>query len=108
MGNLHSGTDSIRYEQGVYDAAILKYYTEEEFEELNSYIDHDRDLKFTYAGLRQVYDKYLCQDRSTGIIYETPQFMYMLIAATIFHGYDKERPYGLCETLLRRRIPSHD
>ena len=79
---------------GVYDPAILKYYTEEEFEELNSYIDHDRDLKFTYAGLRQVYDKYLCQDRSTGTIYETPQFMYMLIAATIFHGYDKEVRMG--------------
>ena len=88
--------EQIQYgiEQGVYDAAILKYYTEEEFEELNSYIDHDRDLKFTYAGLRQVYDKYLCQDRSTGIIYETPQFMYMLIAATIFHGYDKEVRMG--------------
>ena len=79
---------------GVYDPAILKYYTEEEFEELNSYIDHDRDLKFTYAGLRQVYDKYLCQDRSTGTIYETPQFMYMLIAATIFHGYDKDVRMG--------------
>ena len=76
--------------EGVYDSAILDYYTTEELETLNSYIDHDRDLKFTYAGLRQVYDKYLCQDRSTGAIYETPQFMYMLIAATIFHGYDKE------------------
>ena len=54
-------------------------------ETLNGYIKHERDLKFTYAGLRQVYDKYLCQDRSSGQIYETPQFMYMLIAATIFH-----------------------
>ena len=60
--------------QGVYDDAILGYYTPEEFATLNSYIDHDRDLKFTYAGLRQVYDKYLVQDRSTGKIYETPQF----------------------------------
>ena len=76
--------------EGVYDPAIFDYYTDEEFDVLNSYIDHTRDLKFTYAGLRQVYDKYLCQDRSTGKIYETPQFMYMLIAATIFHGYDKE------------------
>ena len=73
--------------EGVYDKYILEYYTDEELETLNSYIDHDRDLKFTYAGLRQVYDKYLCQDRSTGKIFETPQFMYMLIAATIFHDY---------------------
>ena len=76
--------------EGVYDPAIFDFYTAEELEELNSYIDHDRDLKFTYAGLRQVYDKYLVQDRSTGKIFETPQFMYMLIAATIFHGYDKD------------------
>ena len=75
---------------GVYDSAILDYYTEEEIKTLNEYVDHTRDLKFTYAGLRQVYDKYLVQDRSTGKIYETPQFMYMLIAATIFHAYPKE------------------
>jgi ribonucleoside-diphosphate reductase alpha chain len=75
---------------GVYDPAILSYYTDDELTELNNIIDHDRDLKFTYAGLRQVYDKYLCQDRSTGKVYETPQFMYMLIAATIFHGYPEE------------------
>ena len=83
--------EQIQYgiEQGVYDKAILDYYSSEELAELNSYIDHDRDLKFTYAGLRQVYDKYLVQDRSNGKIYEAPQFMYMLIAATIFHGYPK-------------------
>ena len=75
---------------GVYDKAILTYYTEEELKTLNEYIDHERDLKFTYAGLRQVYDKYLVQDRSNGRIYETPQFMYMMIAATIFHAYPKE------------------
>ena len=49
---------------------------------------HDRDMLFTYAGLRQVTDKYLVQDRSSGELYETPQYMYMLISATIFAGYD--------------------
>ena len=76
--------------KGVYDPAITEYYDPQEIEELDRYIEHDRDLKFTYAGLRQVYDKYLVQDRSTGAIYETPQFMYMMIAATIFHDYPKE------------------
>ena len=76
--------------EGVYDKAIFDYYTDEELSILDSYIDHDRDLKFTYAGLRQVYDKYLCQDRSTGRVYETPQFMYMLIAATVFHAYPEK------------------
>ena len=50
------------------------------FNTLNKWIDHDRDFLFTYAGLRQVVDKYLVQDRSTGQVYETPQFMYMMIA----------------------------
>jgi ribonucleoside-diphosphate reductase alpha chain len=75
---------------GVYDPYIITYYSDEELEELNLSIDHDRDLDFTYAGLRQVYDKYLVQDRSTKRVFETPQFMYMLIAATIFHDYPKE------------------
>ena len=56
----------------------------------NSYIDHTRDFLFTYAGLRQVADKYLVQDRSTGGVYETPQFMYMMIALTIFAEYPKD------------------
>ena len=75
--------------KGVYDGGILSMYTDEEWEKLNSYIDHDRDYLFTYAGIRQVTDKYLVQDRSTGEIYETPQFMYMMVAATLFQSDDK-------------------
>ena len=77
-------------EMGVYDDEILSFYTDDEFEKLESFINHDRDYLFTYAGLRQVADKYLVQDRSTGELYETPQFMYLLIAATIFSKYPKE------------------
>jgi hypothetical protein len=69
--------------KGVYDSEIADLYTDEEFEKLQSMIDHDRDYLFTYAGLRQVVDKYLVQDRSSGTLYETPQFMYLLIAASI-------------------------
>mgnify|MGYP001402516419 FL=1 len=74
----------------VYDAEILDLYTEEEFSKLQGFIDHDRDYIFTYAGLRQVVDKYLVQDRSSGELYESPQFMYLLISATIFAKYPKE------------------
>ena len=76
--------------KSVYDPAITDHYTAEEIDEFSNYIEHDRDLKFTYAGLRQVYDKYLVQDRSNGKVYETPQFMYMLIAMTIFNGYPEK------------------
>tara|TARA_Y100001970_G_scaffold88125_2_gene111290 strand:- start:15860 stop:18217 length:2358 start_codon:yes stop_codon:yes gene_type:complete len=77
-------------ELGIYDPAILKDYTSSELKRLNTYIKHDRDLNFTYAGLRQVVDKYLVQDRSSGRVFETPQYMYMMIAATLFAKYPKE------------------
>jgi len=77
-------------ERGVYDPELLNLYSSEEFDKLESFIDHDRDYLFTFAGLRQVVDKYLVQDRSSGVLYETPQFMYILIAATIFSKYPKE------------------
>ena len=75
---------------GVYDDDILKWYKEEELDQLDKYIKHSRDLTFTYAGLQQIVDKYLVQDRSSGIVYETPQFMYMLIAMTLFKKYGGE------------------
>ena len=76
--------------KGLYDAAILRDYSDEDFKKFESWIDYGRDYLFTYAGLRQVVDKYLVQDRSTGEVYETPQCMYMLIAATLFAKYPEE------------------
>ena len=73
----------------VYDKDIFAKYSKEEIDKANSFIDHDRDFLFTYAGLRQVVDKYLVQDRSGGGVYETPQFMYIMIALTIFQEYPK-------------------
>ena len=71
----------------VYDEEILDKYSDEDWIKVNSWIDHDRDYLFTYAGLRQVVDKYLVQDRSAGDVYETPQYMYMMIALTLFAEY---------------------
>jgi ribonucleoside-diphosphate reductase alpha chain len=83
--HLKTGSDKL-----IYDDKLFLSYTEEEWNKINSWIDHDRDLLFTYAGLRQVVDKYLVQDRSSGELYETPQYMYMLISATIFADYPKD------------------
>ena len=74
----------------LYDNDIYNKYSKEDIERADSYIDHHRDYLFTYAGLRQVVDKYLVQDRSSGVVYETPQFMYMMIALTVFAEYPKE------------------
>jgi len=77
-------------ERGVYDRLILEKYNDDEWNKLDSYIKHNRDLNFTYAGLRQIIDKYLVQDRSSGAVFETPQYMYMMIAATLFADYPKD------------------
>ena len=77
--------------KGVYDKKILVNYEKKDFDRMENWIVHERDYTFTYAGLRQVIDKYLVQDRSNGDIYETPQFMYMMISATVFAKYPKSK-----------------
>ena len=76
---------------GVYDEEILNIYTDEEIQELNDYIKHERDDTFTYAGMEQFRGKYLVQDRRTKQIYETPQILYMMIAMTLFGKYTDNR-----------------
>ena len=92
----------------VYDSDIYNKYSKEEIDNVNSFIRHDRDYLFTYAGLRQVVDKYLVQDRSGGGVYETPQFMYIMIALTIFAEYPKETRLSYVkryyEAISRHRI----
>lgn len=78
-------------EVGRYDRHILADYSKEEFEELDSYIDHWRDLDFTYAAVEQMIGKYLVQDRVSKTVYESPQFLYMLVAMCLFSRYEGER-----------------
>ena len=85
LDHLLGGADKL-----IYDKELSTRYTKDEWDKINSWIDHGRDYLFTYAGLRQVVDKYLVQDRSTTELYETPQYMYMLIAAAIFQEYPPE------------------
>ena len=89
LPNLTDHITKLAYDN-VYDKDIFVKYSLEDILKVESFIDHERDFMFTYAGLRQVVDKYLVQDRSTGEVYETPQFMYIMIALTIFRDYPKE------------------
>ncbi|MCO6504021.1 MAG: ribonucleoside-diphosphate reductase subunit alpha [Snodgrassella sp.] len=73
--------------EGKYDAHILQDYSREEFEQLNAYIDHQRDMSFSYAAVKQLDGKYLVQNRVTKQIYESPQFLYMLVAMCLFARY---------------------
>lgn len=77
-------------EAGFYDEQLLEWYTEEEFDQLDKWIDHDRDYNIAYAGMEQLRGKYLVRNRDTKEFYETPQISFMLIAASLFHKYDKK------------------
>jgi ribonucleoside-diphosphate reductase alpha chain len=77
-------------ELGYYDKSFFSVYSEEEIDQLNNYIKHDRDENITYVGMEQFRGKYLVQNRVTGEIFETPQIAYMMIAATLFASYPKE------------------
>ncbi len=73
--------------EGRYDTHLLTDYTEAEFEQMNDALEHSRDLNFSYAAVKQLEGKYLLQNRSTGEIFESAQFLYMLIAAALFSKY---------------------
>lgn len=75
---------------GKYDAHLLQDYSDDEFAELDSYIDHWRDMSFSYAAVKQLEGKYLVQNRVSGEIYESAQFLYILVAACLFSGYPRE------------------
>jgi len=78
-------------DRGVYDGDIMTHYTRDELEELGTYIKHDRDDTFTYAGMEQFRGKYLVQDRRTKQCFETPQILYMMVAATLFANEKENR-----------------
>lgn len=75
---------------GIYDKHLLIDYSFEEFEQMNSFVDHWRDMSFTYAAIKQLEGKYLVQNRVTHEIYESAQFLYILVAACLFSSYPHE------------------
>ena len=76
-------------EAGLYTSELLDWYTEEEWNKMNTIIDHAKDEQYSYAAVEQMIGKYLVRNRASGQIYETPQVRYMVAAATVFH---KEEP----------------
>lgn len=82
---IHSGL-----RRKIYDPIILEKYSEDEINKIGEFIEHDRDFLFTYAGIKQLCDKYLIKNRVTDKIYETPQFAYMLIACYAFINYSAD------------------
>lgn len=77
-------------ELGMYTSELLDWYTEDEWNIIELFIDHSKDESYGFAAIAQLCEKYLVQNRSTGTIYETPQVRYAIAAATAFHNEDKK------------------
>ena len=93
-------------DNGIYDPQIEKKWTEEQIDSLGKYINHNRDDQFTYAGLQQLIDKYLVKNRSTGHIYETPQFAYMCIAMCLFNTVSEVKEAYDCYSTFKINLPT--
>lgn len=76
---------------GMYTSELLEWYSKEEWDIIDLFIDHTKDEQYTYAAIEQLAEKYLVQNRSTGKIYETPQIRYAIAAATAFHNEPKDQ-----------------
>ena len=74
----------------MYTSDLLTWYTEDEWNIIDLFIDHSKDENYTFAAIEQLAEKYLVQNRATGQIYETPQVRYAIAAATAFHAEPKE------------------
>jgi ribonucleoside-diphosphate reductase alpha chain len=77
-------------DKGKYDKHLLEDYSQAELEQMDEYLDHWRDMNFSYAAVKQLEGKYLVQNRVSGEIYESAQFLYILVAACLFANYPKE------------------
>tara|TARA_B100000676_G_scaffold141614_1_gene140327 strand:- start:86613 stop:88841 length:2229 start_codon:yes stop_codon:yes gene_type:complete len=93
-------------DNGIYDPHILKKWSDKDVDRFGRYINHSRDDLFTYAGLQQMIDKYLVKNRSTGVIYETPQFAYMAIAMCLFDSVDEVKKAYDCYSTFKINLPT--
>jgi ribonucleoside-diphosphate reductase alpha chain len=93
-------------DNGIYDPQLEKKWNEQEIDAFGKYISHNRDDMFTYAGLQQMIDKYLVKNRSTGDIYETPQFAYMAIAMCLFDDINEVKQAYDCYSTFQINLPT--
>mgnify|MGYP003651597490 FL=1 len=93
-------------DNGIYDPSLLERWSNEDVEMFSKYINHSRDDLFTYAGLQQMIDKYLVKNRSTGVIYETPQFAYMSIAMCLFKTVEEVKKAYDCYSTFKINLPT--
>lgn len=76
---------------GLYTSELLEWYTEDDWNKMNDFIQHEKDEEYSYAAIEQLIEKYLVRNRATNTIYETPQVRYMIAAATVFHNEEQNK-----------------
>jgi ribonucleoside-diphosphate reductase alpha chain len=91
-------------DMGKYDRHLLQDYSPAEFDEMDEYLEHWRDMNFSYAAVKQLEGKYLVQNRVTGEIYESAQFLYILVAACLFANYEKTRAWITSNVFMMPRL----
>ena len=96
----------VNCDNGIYDATVLEKWSDEDVEKIEAYMKHERDDLYTYAGLQQMIDKYLVKNRSTGQIYETPQFAYVLIAMCLFDNVKDVKAAYDCFSTFKINLPT--
>lgn len=93
-------------ENDIYDSELLKKWNKSQIQQVEKFIDHDRDYLFTYAGLQQMIDKYLVKNRLTGKLYETPQFAYICIALSLFNTVEEVEEAYECFSTFKINLPT--
>jgi len=105
--SLYDHVNRVINETSLYEKDLLEWYTKQEFDIMDSWMDHSKDEHLTYAAMEQLRGKYLVKNRATGQIYETPQMAYMLIGATLFHKYDNSQRLNLIRNFYEA-VSNHD
>ena len=96
----------VNCDNGIYDSSVLEKWSDEDVKKIESYMKHERDDLYTYAGLQQMIDKYLVKNRSNGQIYETPQFAYILIAMCLFDNVKDVKTAYDCFSTFKINLPT--
>jgi ribonucleoside-diphosphate reductase alpha chain len=65
-------------EKGLYDDAVLTYYTPDQLREASSWINPEYDRDFDYAGINMIITRFLIKDGNDP--FEMPQHMFLTIA----------------------------
>ena len=105
--SLYDHVNRVINETSLYEKDLLEWYTKQEFDIMDSWMDHSKDEHLTYAAMEQLRGKYLVKNRATGQIYETPQMAYMLIGATLFHKYDNSQRLNMIRNFYEA-VSNHD